>query len=152
MNYIKQLNTFHESLVVNPLNANSQCLYYALLNINNKCNWRKEFTVANSTLMSFTSLNKGQLERARNQLVQNGYIKYAKGENKSKAPTYEIIILDTQNDTQDNTQTEPETILKPIPLNKLNKTKFNYIYIILINKYKKRFQSCQNFFDKFSQN
>ena len=139
MNYIKQLNTFFELLVINPLDANSLSLYVVLFYINNKCNWKKEFSVANSTLMAFTSLSKGQLDRARNNLVQRGFIKYTKGENKNKAPIYTIMDLsikndiqnDTQDDTQDNTQLDtpgdtqpvPETILNSIPLNKQNKTK-----------------------------
>ena len=79
MNYIKQINTFYELLPTNPISANSQVLYFALLNINNRCNWKKDFSVANSTLMSLTSLSMSALQRARNGLIQKGYIEYKKG-------------------------------------------------------------------------
>ena len=111
MNYIKQLNAFYELLIVNPLSSSALCLYSVLLHINNKCNWITEFTIANSTLQSFTRLSRVALDRARNELVQKKYIKYKKGSG-NQAGKYTIIDLivrfDTQNDTQDNTQSNTQ--------------------------------------------
>lgn len=127
MNYIKQLNTFFELLLINPLSPNAQCLYTNLLNINNKCNWKKEFTIANSTLMAFTGLNKQSLYRARNILVQKELIKFKKGINQTQSGIYEIIEFDTASDTADDTpsdtadDTAPDTATDTN--NKLNKTK-----------------------------
>lgn len=119
MNYLIQVNTFFELLLSNPLSANAQCLYFNLLNINNRCNWQKEFTVANSTLMGFTNLNKQALYRARNELIQRNLIDFKKGINQNQSGKYQIIEFvtaddtahDTPNDTADDTN------------NKLNKTK-----------------------------
>lgn len=107
MNYIKQLNSFFELLIVNPLSANSQCLYFNLLSINNKCNWLKEFTVANSTLMGFTGMNISALQRARNDLIQKGYIKYQKGRS-NNAGYYSIVDFEQQSKQQSEQQNEQQ--------------------------------------------
>lgn len=122
MNYLKQVNKFYELLLINPLNANSQCLYFALLNINNKCNWIKNFTVANTTLMMFTGLNISALQRARNNLIQKGYVKYQKGKS-NNAGFYEILEFEQQSEQQDEQQDEQQTDNTANTLNKLNKTK-----------------------------
>lgn len=133
MNYLKQVNRFYELQLINSLNANSQSLYFALLNINNKCNWIKNFTVANTTLMTFTGLNKQALYRARNNLIQKEYIKFKKGVNQTQSGIYEIIEFDTANDTPndtaDNTASDtpnntPNNTTNDTN-NKLNKTKLN---------------------------
>lgn len=108
MNYIKQLNAFYELLVVNPLSSSALCLYNTLLHINNKCNWTIEFTVANSTLQTFTSLSRMSLDRARNELIQKGYIKYKKGTG-NQAGKYLIVCFDTQNVTQSDTQSDTQS-------------------------------------------
>ena len=126
MNYLKQVNKFYELLLINPLNANSQSLYFALLNINNRCNWIKNFTVANTTLISFTGLNISALQRARNTLIQKGYVKYQKGKS-NKAGIYEIIEFEQQNEQQNEQQceqqSEQQTGSTTNILNKQNKTK-----------------------------
>lgn len=141
MNYIKQLNAFYELLIVNPLSSSALCLYSILLHINNKCNWITEFTVANSTLQTFTSLSRVALDRARNELIQKGYIKYKKGTG-NQAGKYLIVCFDTQNDTQNDTQivtqndTQSENInkqklkLKQKHIEKENKRKEIYSRII----------------------
>lgn len=129
MNYLKQVNRFYELQLTNFLNANSQSLYFALLNINNKCNWIKNFTVANTTLMTFTGLNKQALYRARNNLIQKEYIKFKKGINQTQSGTYEIIDFDTASDTANDTPSDtpndtPNNTASDTN-NKLNKTKLN---------------------------
>lgn len=118
MNYIKQLNAFYELLIVNPLSSSALCLYGALLHINNKCNWIAEFTVANSTLQTFTSLSRVALDRARNELIQKGYIKYKKGSG-NQAGKYLIVCFDTQIDTQTDTQDVTQSNTQSENINKL---------------------------------
>lgn len=129
MNYLKQINTFFELLLSNPLSANAQCLYFNLLNINNKCNWLEEFTTANSTLMGFTNLNKQALYRARNELIQRNLIEFKKGINQNQSGKYKIIEFVTADNTTDNTalNTPNDTTLDTADdtNNKLNKTKHN---------------------------
>ena len=103
MNYIKQINAFFELTIANPLSSNAQCLYFNLLNINNKCNWVEEFTTANSTLMTFTSLNKQTLYRARNELIQRKFIEFKKGINQNQSGKYKIISFVTAHDTAHDT-------------------------------------------------
>ena len=127
MNYIKQLNAFYELLPTNPLSANSQCLYNVLLHINNKCNWKSEFTVANTLLIAYTSLNISALQRARNSLIQNGYIKYKKGTG-NNAGIYTIVNFEQQieQQTDNTTNNKPTTNRQQSEhINKLNKTKLN---------------------------
>lgn len=127
MNYLIQVNTFFELLLSNPLSANAQCLYFNLLNINNRCNWQKEFTVANSTLMGFTNLNKQALYRARNELIQRKLIDFKKGINQNQSGKYQIIEFvtadDTANDTADDTPNDTPNDTADDTNNKLNKTK-----------------------------
>ena len=128
MNYITQLNTFYKFLPNNPLSSNAQCLYGFLLNYNNGLGWIKEFTVANTLICGYTNYNRQILDRARNELIQKGYIQYRKGTS-NQAGKYLIVEFDTQGNTQDNTQdntqgnTQNDT--RTVPLNKLNKTKQN---------------------------
>ena len=127
MNYLKQVNTFFELLIANPLSANAQCLYFNLLNINNRCNWSEEFTTANSTLMGFTNLNKQALYRARNELIQKKYIDFKKGVNQNQSGKYKIFEFvtadDTAHDTADDTPNDTPNDTADDTNNKLNKTK-----------------------------
>lgn len=127
MNFIKQFNTFFENLLTEPLSSNAVYLYFTLFYINNKCNWKKEFTVANSTIMGLTSFDKNKLVRARNELKQKGYINYKNGKNQIQSGTYEILdfdtaldtAYDTPNDTADDTADDTAVDTN----NKQNKTK-----------------------------
>lgn len=125
MNYLKQINTFFELLLSNPLSANAQCLYFNLLNINNKCNWLEEFTTANSTLMGFTNLNKQALYRARNELIQRNLIEFKKGINQNQSGKYKIIEFVTADNTANNTALDTAPDTADDTNNKLNKTKQN---------------------------
>ena len=69
MNYIKQLNEFYSTLDYKPLSDKA---------IANKTGWLEEFKVANSTLMGKCRLNISALQRARNELITQGYIGYKK--------------------------------------------------------------------------
>lgn len=107
MNYFKQLNTFYRILSNNPISPIAQCFYCYLLNKNNELNWTKEFKVANSVIMAFTSLSISSLQRARNELVQKGYIIYKKGSGNS-AGKYQIIDLVAQIEQQSEQQPEQQ--------------------------------------------
>lgn len=78
MNYIKQLNEFYSTLDYKPLSANAIAIYMFILHIANKTGWIDEFKVANSTLMGKCKLNISALQRARNELITQGYINYKK--------------------------------------------------------------------------
>lgn len=93
INYIKQLNEFYSILDYKPLSSNAISLYGFLLHVANKTGWLKEFRVANTTIMSKCKLNTSALQRARMELINNGYIKYKKGSNQNEMPRYSLVIL-----------------------------------------------------------
>lgn len=122
MNYIKQINTFYKLIQDNPLSSNAQCLYNYLLNKCSELGWKSEFSVSNLIVCGFTSLSRQALDRARNELIQKGYLKYKKGYS-NQAGKYLIVCFDTQNDTQDNAQSDTQCGHKVSTLNKLKETK-----------------------------
>jgi hypothetical protein len=159
INYIKQLNEFYSTLDYKPLSTNAISLYGFLLHIANKTGWLKEFRVANTTIMSKCKLNTSALQRARVELINNGYIKYKKGSNQNEMPRYSLIVLyfeqaNAQADNQANKQADkqaediPNTIPNTQPgeynnkqnntlqnkFNKLNQTKLNLFFNFISNK------------------
>ena len=112
MNYILQLNSFGDFVTQFPQPSKALAVYYALLHINNKCRWRRDFTVANLTLQSFCSISRSDLHKMRKVLLKNGLIEYHKGHG-SQAGTYRIVCLyetqsGTQMDTQNGTQVDTQ--------------------------------------------
>lgn len=127
MNYIKQLNEFYSTLDYKPLSANSIAIYFVLLQVANKTGWIDKFKVANTVLMSKCDLNMQKLIRARNSLINQGYIKYLKGKNQNDAPTYSIIRLydDTAKNRTNNIANDIADNITNDTINKQNKTKQN---------------------------
>lgn len=83
MNLEKQLDEYYSKLDFDPISSNAQAIYSILLQISRKTHFKKEFRVANSILIAKTGLPKTTLQRARAELIENGYIEYTK-RNKSK--------------------------------------------------------------------
>lgn len=133
MNYISQLNAFHELLLKNPLSIKAIGLYSVLLNINNGLFWRERFTVANSTIILSTGMNKKTFDRVRNELIQKNYIEYKKGRG-NQAGEYKIIKLYddllVQNDTQIVPQNDTQIVAQSVNINKTE----NSIFLNLLNK------------------
>ncbi len=159
INYIKQLNEFYSILDYKPLSSNAISLYGFLLHVANKTGWLNEFRVANTTIMSKCKLNTSALQRARMELINNGYIRYKKGSNQNEMPRYSLVILyfeqanaqaDKQADEQANNQAEdiPNTTPNAQPgehnnkqnntkqntNNKLNQTKLNLFFNYISNE------------------
>lgn len=113
MNYLKQITRFYELLPSNPLSPNAQCLYFYLLNLNNRLGWKKTFSVANSIVSGYTSMDISALQRARNALVQKGYIKYEKGKS-NIAGTYEVVEFEADCKNQNDSTANSTAHNKPI--------------------------------------
>ena len=134
MNYITEINRFYDWLETNPLNDSSINLWHALMHINNKCGWKREFSVAISTLELKTRLSKSSILRARAVLVQSGRIDFESRSGQLSA-VYVIIAFqgDAQNDTQPGTQSGAQPGAQPgaqsgaqtVPINKLKKNILN---------------------------
>ena len=160
MNYIEQLNEYNLKLITHPISPNARSIYISLLDFNNRLAWKEEFGIANNCLMEISGIeSKSTFNRARKELIDNGYILYKKGKNNILVGLYKIISLKSQNDdtalalgtvrlksspvsecelstNQVRTECEPPTV----PLNKLNKTKQNKIYYL----YKKNIKGSRS--------
>lgn len=128
MSYIDMINAFWNWRKVNELNSKGTDLFFALLNCANTCAWKAEFTAPNSMLMAMCQMDKNNLFRTRNILIQKGLIAYKPGR-KGQAGIYTICIgikygthSDTNNDigikygnhfdtnSDTNNDTNPDTI------------------------------------------
>lgn len=131
MNYIAEINAFYDWLETNSMSTSAIVLWHALMHINNKSRWTKEFGVASSVLCVKTGLSERTIRNARNELKQKGRIEW-KSRGGNKAAIYQMISLtaidadnvaDITSDTlSDNASGSTST------LNKLNNT-IHSIYI-----------------------
>ncbi|MBF1117808.1 MAG: hypothetical protein HXL58_03040 [Solobacterium sp.] len=88
---LKQILTFNQLQMTNPLSAGQFVLWHALLNVCNDCGKKEWFTVANLRLELFTGLSRQGVDKARNTLKELGFIEYKP--NGTKATSYKINIL-----------------------------------------------------------
>ncbi|EKN67851.1 DnaD domain protein [Schinkia azotoformans] len=76
MNYIKLINAFYDRLETNSLSTSAIALWHALVHINNKAGWQREFTVAVSVLCVKTGLSERTISNVRNELRQKNFIDF----------------------------------------------------------------------------
>jgi hypothetical protein len=135
MNYLREINSFYDWLETNSISDSGIVLWHALMHINNKAGWIREFAVAISTLETKTGLKKGAIIRARLRLQQAGRIEF-KSRTGQQSAIYSMVPFNVEdnlcsikerkvehkpdtnsnaNRTQSGTQTGP--------INKLNETK-----------------------------
>ncbi|WP_100489431.1 DnaD domain protein [Sporolactobacillus pectinivorans] len=92
MNYITQINAFYDRLETNSLSTSAITLWHALMHINNKAAWRREFPVAVSVLCVKTGLAERTIFKARNELKQNGFIEF-RSRRGNQAAVYKLADL-----------------------------------------------------------
>ncbi len=140
MNYLKQITSFYKSLISVSLSSNAQALYNFLLSVDNSLLWKEKFTSPNAIIMTYLNMNISALTRARNELVENGFLIYENGKRKD-AGIYEIVKLYEEDDTEnaeemtqkceeDETNVQQscdESATKVSTYNKQNKIKENEI-------------------------
>lgn len=103
MNYIQQLRAFDDfKLYDTKLSVGQNALWYALMSINNKSNWKTWFTVANSMLENLSGLSRSGIAKDRNILRQLGLIDFKS--NGRKATSYRVCVLYMSNSVQDSVQ------------------------------------------------
>ena len=119
MNYILEINAFYDWLETNSISDSSINLWHAMMAVNNKTGWKREFTVAISTLEVRTNKSKSSIIRARNQLKQYGRIDFRERKG-NQSCIYSLIPFHTETQivTQSATQTDTITKLKETKLNK----------------------------------
>jgi hypothetical protein len=130
MNYILEINAFYDWLETNQISDSSIVLWHALMHINNKTGWKKEFAVAISSIQNKTGLSKSSILRARNTLQQAGRINFNSRLGQQCA-IYSLFAFHTEPQTiaqtiaQTGTQTIAQTIAQTVPILKLKETKLN---------------------------
>lgn len=95
MNYIKQINAFYDRLETNSLSTSAIALWHALMHINNKAGWQREFSVAVSVLCVKTGLSERTISNARNELKQKKFIDFKSRKGNKSA----VYILEDLSET-----------------------------------------------------
>lgn len=92
MDFIKQLKGFARKRLTNPISANGIALYITLFEYCNDLRFPNQFTAPNSILQGKAGLSPKALQRARNELIQKGFIGYKNGSG-NQCGTYELVEL-----------------------------------------------------------
>jgi hypothetical protein len=135
INYLGEINSFHDWLITNPVPTTARVLWFALMHYCNRTGWRTEFNLAISALELDTGLSKQAIIRARNALQQAGRIKVTvrKG---NQAALYQIIPFAFLKETQIDTQSDTCVIHKSNAKCRLDDTQSDTIPKLNINKTK----------------
>ena len=144
MNYLNELNAFYDWTLINNPSTGQIALWYALMQINNKCGWKEWFSVSNSILENSTGLSRSGILKARNSLKQCGLIDFnSKG---TKSTSYKLFSISKskQDSIQDSTQDrKQEREQKSNTINKQDETKQN--------EHKKKKSKKENALSPFEQ-
>jgi hypothetical protein len=132
MNYIAEINSFNDWLETNDVPKSAVALWYALMHVNNKSNWKKTFAVAVSVLEFKTKFKRSELFKARNILAQKERITWeSRGGNSSSvysiipfSSDYCVHNTDANGNASGNANGNTNTTQMGT-INKLNKTKLN---------------------------
>lgn len=105
MNYLAELNAFHDYLLLNQLSTSEIALWHALVHINNKTMWKTEFTASNLMLQQLTGLSLSGIASARNKLKQRGVLTYTPGKAR-QAGKYHLFHFSKEEYVQASAQSE----------------------------------------------
>lgn len=104
INYLSELNSFHDWLITNPkISTSARYLWISLMHFWNKSRWKTEFNLAISALELDSGLSKPSIIRARNILQQYGLITFRTRPG-NQSTVYRMIPFAYQNLTQSDTQ------------------------------------------------
>jgi len=123
MNYIYEINSFFDWIETNPISTAAMNLWHTLMNINNKCGWKKEFSVSRTFIEAKTGLKKDAYYAARKLLQEKGRIGFK--EQGSQATIFWIIPFAEEKKNQSEIATtsisESPTDI-PTPSKKISQT------------------------------
>ena len=74
MNYMLEIKAFNDFLVTHKLSTGQIALWYALMEIFNRCYWPEYASIPSSALKLRTSLSVNAVKEARDKLVEAGLI------------------------------------------------------------------------------
>ena len=112
MDYIKQMKGFRERRKTHPLSANAVAMYLILFEEANEQRFPDSLLVSHSRIQEEISLYDREYRRAREELIQGGYILYSKG-NKRAYGVYVLVQLDAVNPAQTCRETVQSTAANP---------------------------------------
>lgn len=122
MNYITAINSFWYSATTNPLSTGQIALWFALMHINNGCNWTEWFQAPNQVLSVLTGMSRSGILKARNELKQRGLIDFR--ERGTKTTLYTITIANSKQDgVQDSKQNSEQIGTQAIYIKDIEKDK-----------------------------
>ncbi len=90
MNYLKEINAFHDEVELNEVSASASLLWYVLMQFNNKTGWKEEFTVPTAAVLVKSAMSEKMFLRARKELAEKGYLSFRSGSRHS-SPSYTMI-------------------------------------------------------------
>lgn len=106
MNYIKQIQGFHNFNRTVMLSSGQISLWYALMYINNSCFWAEWFTAPNKVLELESGLSRSGVQKNREVLRERGLIEFrARG---TFATGYKIKMLYQESNQESNQERNQE--------------------------------------------
>ena len=109
MTYLDYLNDFHRWLESDTLPGSSQLMYFKLLNVFNRAGWPEYVRVDNLRMMVMIGAeSKRAVIRARDKLVESGFIEFQKG--KKGSPSRYYLGKGSHNVTESVTESVTENV------------------------------------------
>lgn len=99
MDYLRQVLALNIRRKIKPMSTNAYALYHIILAYSNEVYFAEAFTASNAVLAGETGLSLSAFHRARNELVQMGYIEYRNGAG-NQSGKYTVFDLTVDSDTQ----------------------------------------------------
>ena len=116
MTYIDYLNDFNRWLESGNLPGGSQLMYFKLLNVFNRAGWPEYVQVDNLRMMLMIGVESKQaVVRARDKLVETGFIEFQKG--KKGSPNRYYLVKRSHFVTENVTVSVPESVPVSVPEN-----------------------------------
>ena len=92
MKYLSEINAFYDRLETDSLSKSAILLWHALMQTNNKCGWKENFSAPISVLALKSGLKERMISNARNELKTKGYIDFQSRKGNQSA-IYKMISL-----------------------------------------------------------
>lgn len=92
MKYLSEINAFYDRLETDSLSKSAILLWHALMQTNNKCGWKENFSAPITVLALKSGLKERTISNARNELKTKGFIDFQSRKGNQSA-IYKMISL-----------------------------------------------------------